>query len=57
MIRCTPFRYRHEQQQSLCMMNQGEFCGIFPRIPGKAVNLDIIRAGENACLKYLSWND
>lgn len=56
MIRCALFRYSHEQQQSLCMMNQGEFCGIFQAITGHAANLEIVHAGENACLKELTWS-
>ncbi len=56
MIRCSLFRYSHDQQQSLCMMNQGEFCGIFQRVTGKNANLEIIHVGENACLKELSFN-
>ncbi|MFW5739383.1 MAG: hypothetical protein ACOC1F_03345 [Myxococcota bacterium] len=56
LIRCALFRYSHPQQRSLCMMNQGEFCGIFQKITGKPANLTIIHAGENACLKELTWN-
>lgn len=56
MIRCALFRYSHEQQQSLCMMNQGEFCGIFKKITGKNATLEIIHPGENACLKELVWH-
>ena len=56
MIRCALFRYSHEQQQSLCMMNQGEFCGIFKKITGKNAMLEIIHPGENACLKELIWD-
>jgi predicted hydrocarbon binding protein len=56
IIRCSLFRYSHEQQQSLCNLNQGEFCGIYQKITGKQANLDIIHAGENACLKELSWS-
>ena len=56
MIRCALFRYSHEQQQSLCMMNQGEFCGIFKKITGKTAMLEIIHPGENACLKELVWH-
>jgi len=55
VIRCALFRYSHEQQQSLCNLNQGEFCGIFQKITGKTASLDIIHAGENACLKELTW--
>lgn len=53
MVRCSLFRYGHEQQQSLCMMNHGLFCGYLQRILGKRVDLDIVHAGESACLKEL----
>jgi len=56
VIRCALFRYGHEQQGSLCNLNQGEFCGIFQKITGKAANLEIVHAGENACLKELTWS-
>lgn len=53
MVRCALFRYGHEQKQSLCMMNHGLFCGYLQRILGKRADLDILHAGENACLKEL----
>ena len=53
LVRCSLFRYSHEQQQSLCMMNHGLFCGYLQNIIGKRVDLEIIHAGENACLKEL----
>ncbi|MCU0689942.1 MAG: hypothetical protein MUF54_00940 [Polyangiaceae bacterium] len=56
MIRCSLFRYSHPQQQSLCQMNGGEFCGIFQKVTGKVANLTILHAGENACLKEMTWD-
>ncbi len=53
MVRCSLFRYSHEQKQSLCMMNHGLFCGYLQKILGKRVDLEIVHAGENACLKEL----
>ena len=53
MVRCSLFRYSHEQKNSLCMMNHGFFCGYLQKITGKKAELDIIHAGENACLKEL----
>jgi predicted hydrocarbon binding protein len=53
LVRCALFRYSHEQQLSLCMMNHGLFCGYLQKILGKRVDLEIIHAGENACLKEL----
>lgn len=55
MIRCALFRYSHEQQLSLCNMNHGQFCGIFQQITGRRAQLEILHAGESACLKELSW--
>jgi len=53
MVRCSLFRYSHEQKNSLCLMNHGFFCGFLQKITGKKAELDIIHAGENACLKEL----
>lgn len=57
MVRCGLFRYGHEQKLSLCMMNHGLFCGYLQKILGKRVDLEIIHAGENACLKELVIHD
>src|SRR5512133_1523814 len=53
MVRCSLFRYSHEQKLSLCMMNHGLFCGYLQSILGKRADLDIIHAGDSACLKEL----
>jgi predicted hydrocarbon binding protein len=53
MVRCALFRYGHEQRRSLCMMNHGLFCGHLQRILGTKADLEILHAGENACLKEL----
>ena len=53
MVRCALFRYGHEQKQSLCMMNHGFFCGYVQKFTGKRAELEIIHAGENACLTEL----
>jgi len=57
MVRCALFRYSHEQKQSLCLMNHGLLCGYFQKITGKRANLEILHAGENACLKELVWKE
>lgn len=57
MVRCALFRYSHEQKQSLCLMNHGLLCGYFQKITGKRAALDVIHAGENACLKELVWKE
>jgi predicted hydrocarbon binding protein len=54
MVRCSLFRYSHEQKTSLCMMNHGLFCGFLQKITGKRADLNIIHAGENACIKELT---
>jgi predicted hydrocarbon binding protein len=54
LIRSSLFRYGHEQKLSLCMMNHGVFCGLLEQIHGGRANLEIIHAGENACLKLLT---
>ncbi len=53
MVRCALFRYSHEQKLSLCMMNHGLFCGYMQKITGRRAELEIVHAGENACLKEL----
>jgi predicted hydrocarbon binding protein len=57
MVRCALFRYSHEQKQSLCLMNHGLLCGYFQKITGKRAELDVLHAGENACLKELVWEE
>lgn len=57
MVRCALFRYSHEQRQSLCLMNHGLLCGFFQKITGKRAELDVLHAGENACLKELVWSE
>lgn len=57
MVRCALFHYSHEQKQSLCLMNHGLLCGYFQKITGKQATLEIIHAGESACLKELVWKE
>ena len=54
MVRSALFRYGHPQKLSLCLMNHGLFCGLLEQIYGARATLDIIHAGENACLKLLT---
>lgn len=54
MVRCALFRHGHPQQLSLCLMNHGLFCGLLEKIHGGTANLEILHAGENACLKVLT---
>ncbi len=56
MVRNALFRYGHEQKQSLCYMAHGVFAGVMERIlVGNKVDLQIIHAGPNACLKEMTW--
>lgn len=56
MVRNALFRYAHEQKQSLCYMAHGVFAGAMERVmPGHTVDLQIIHAGPNACLKEMVW--
>lgn len=54
MVRSALFRYGHPQRLSLCHMNHGLFCGLLEKIYGGRANLEIIHAGENACIKLLT---
>jgi hypothetical protein len=54
LVRNSLFRYGHPQKLSLCLMNHGLFCGLVEKIYGGRATLDIIHAGENACLKLLT---
>ncbi len=54
MVRSALFRYSHPQRQSLCLMNHGLFCGLLEQVYGQPANLEVLHAGENACLKVLT---
>ena len=54
MVRCALFRYGHPQKLSLCLMSHGLFCGLLDKVHGGKSNLEILHAGENACLKVLT---
>jgi predicted hydrocarbon binding protein len=53
MIRQSLFRFGHIQKGSLCRMMYGFFSGALETIMGRKSELEIIHAGENACLKRL----
>jgi len=58
MVRNALFSYGHEQKLSLCYMSHGVFAGAMEKImPGRKVELDILHAGPNACLKELIVED
>lgn len=54
MVRCTLFRFSHEQNLSMCQMEMGLLCGMLEKITGKRATLKVIHAGEHACLKELT---
>jgi len=54
LVRNSLFRYGHPQKLSLCLMNHGLFCGLLDKVHGGKSNLEILHAGENACLKVLT---
>ncbi len=53
MIRQTLFLYGHHQKGSLCNMMFGFFAGAVETIMGHRSTLEVLHAGENACLKRL----
>jgi len=53
MIRQSLFRFGHSQKGSLCNMMYGFFAGALQNIMGRESSLEIVHAGENACLKKL----
>ena len=53
MIRQTLFLYGHNQKGSLCNMLFGFFAGAVEAIMGRQSTLEVLHAGENACLKRL----
>lgn len=54
MIRQSLFRFGHCQKGSLCTMMNGFFAGALQNIMGADSSLEIIHAGENACMKKLT---
>ncbi len=54
MIRQSLFRFGHAQKGSLCNMMYGFFAGALQNIMGREISLEIVHAGENACLKKLT---
>lgn len=58
MVRNALFRYAHEQKESMCYMAHGVFAGAMEMVlPGKKINLEILHAGPNACLKEMILED
>jgi predicted hydrocarbon binding protein len=54
MIRQALFSFGHHQKGSLCNMMYGFFSGALENITGCKSQLQIMHAGENACLKRLT---
>ena len=57
MIRQSLFCFGHEQKGSLCYMMYGFFSGALENIMDKKATLEIVHAGDNACLKVLNLED
>jgi len=56
MVRNALFCYAHEQKLSLCHMAHGVFAGAMEQVmPGCSVDLEIVQACPNACLKEMIW--
>lgn len=53
MIRQSLFCFGHQQKGSLCRMMYGFFSGAIESITGKKAELEVLHAGQNACLKRL----
>jgi predicted hydrocarbon binding protein len=57
MIRQALFRFGHHQKGSLCNLMSGFFASAIESIMGHKATLEIVHAGENACLKRLIIHD
>jgi hypothetical protein len=53
MIRQTLFKFGHHQKGSLCNLMTGFFASALQTMLGHESRLEIIHAGENACIKKL----
>lgn len=53
MIRQSLFRFGHVQKGSLCSLTHGFISGAIEGVMGLSSELEILHAGENACLKRL----
>ena len=53
MIRQALFRFGHHQKGSLCNLMSGFFASALETITQHEARLEIVHAGENACLKRL----
>jgi hypothetical protein len=58
MVRNALFRFAHEQKLSLCQMAHGVFAGALEKVLADSkVQLEILQAGPNACLKEVIWEE
>jgi predicted hydrocarbon binding protein len=56
MVRNALFCYAHDQKLSLCHIAHGVFAGAMEKVlPGCSVDLEIVQACSNACLKEMIW--
>ncbi len=57
LIRDSLFHYGHPLGEALCQMAHGYYAGAVEGIAGGRVDLLLLHAGENACLKELTWEE
>jgi predicted hydrocarbon binding protein len=57
MIRQALFCFGHHQKGSLCNLMNGFFASALQNITGREAKLEIVHAGENACMKKLTIRD
>jgi predicted hydrocarbon binding protein len=57
MIRQALFCFGHHQKGSLCNLMNGFFASALQNIMGHEAELEIVHAGENACMKKLTIRD
>jgi hypothetical protein len=57
LVRDSLFHYGHPQGEALCQMAHGYYAGLVEGIAGSRVELLLVHAGENACLKELTWEE
>lgn len=57
MIRQSLFRFGHTQKGALCSITHGFISGAIEGVMGRPSELEILHAGENACLKRLRMKE
>lgn len=57
LVRDSLFHYGHPQGEAFCQMAHGYYAGAVEGIAGGRVEVLLVHAGENACLKELTWEE